>query len=107
MSKVIHEIKVRLTKVVEVPDDFPEQISYDCLHSGDYIREHGDRVPKKAVYSLYAAISPLISNFDKVDIDKMQMFVTEEDKHDDSGEEKESMGDVPVDGLAQKSGANA
>lgn len=101
-KEVVHEIKVRLTKVVEVPDNFPEQISYDCLHD-HYVEKHGNTVNKKAVYSLFAALTPLISNYDKVDIDSMQMFITKEGEHDESGKEKESMGDVPVGELASES----
>ena len=102
-KEVIHEIKVRLTKVVEVPDGFPEQISYDCLHDNSYVEKHGNTVNKKAVYSLFAALGPLINNYDKVDIDSMQMFISKEGEHDESGKEKESMGDVPVGELASKS----
>lgn len=101
-KEVVHEIKVRLTKVVEVPDEFPEQISYDCLHDKSYVEKYGNTVNKKAVYSLFAALTPLISNYDKVDIDSMQMFITKEGEHDESGKEKESVGDVPVGELASK-----
>lgn len=102
--KVIHEIDVHLTKVVEVPEGFPEQISYKAIKNGN----DGDRIPKRSVYSLGVSLAPIINNYDKVDIKDIQMFITEEEeKHDESGNESESSADVSGGDVAGESVENA
>lgn len=91
--QVIHEIDVHLTKVVDIPEGFPEQISYKAIKNG----KDGDRVPKRSVYSLGVSLAPIINNYDKVDIKDIQMFIIEENKHDESADESTSEENVSAD----------
>ncbi len=95
MAKIIHEVDIHLTKVVEVPDDYPEQVSYDFVQS----KKEG-KINKKSLYSLFMTLSPVMTSdyYDSVVIKKDQMFITEEGKkNDESGNESKSEGDVSAD----------
>ena len=105
MKEYTYELDVHLTKVVQVPDNFGDQVSYERLKAG----KEGDRFSKKSLYSIFSAIGPLISNYDDVKVKKAQMFITKEgDNNGEPGDQSESKADVPADGdVAGQSVENA
>lgn len=84
MSKVIMEWDVHITKVIEVPEDFPEQIDYDTLEAWKHEPDADKKkVSKRSLYAIAKTIWPLNENYDKFEIKGAKMFITEEGKGDD------------------------
>ena len=84
MSKIVMEWDVHITKVIEVPEDFPEQIDYDTLEAWKHEPDADKKkVSKRSLYAIAKTIWPLNENYDKFEIKGAKMFITEEGKGDD------------------------
>lgn len=108
MQKIVMEMDVHVTKVIEIPDDFPEQISYKALEA---MKTDPDadkkKIHKLSLYAVGATLTPLIKGYDKFDIKDSKMFIKEEEPKDDKLDgESESEGTVSEPDVETESGTD-
>lgn len=100
MAKYVTEMDVHVTSVIDIPDNMPNQITYD-----EFIKLNDRPVKREGLFYLNGLFRPL-SMYDNINVKKVQLFITEE-KDDGSGKKSESDGDVQLTDVAGQSEANA
>ena len=91
----VTEMTVNITSVMEIPDDIPEQMTYNRYLEIKKSADKDTKIKKAELAFLMNLFSPLTA-YDDWSIEKCKTFITEEkdgDKGTDSNETK-SEGDV-------------